>query len=185
MTHDAPRLYTKAGDDGETGLLYGGRISKADPRAEAYGAIDEAVSALGLARALAADPLVRENVELLQRDLFTVAAELATAADQRERLAAHFGVVTPEMTQRLEVLIDRLQAETELPRAFVVPGDSPASGALDLARAIVRRAERRVVALRQAGLLHGPEVLRFLNRAGDLLFILARYHDRRLPYNRV
>ena len=181
----APRLYTKTGDDGETGLLYGGRVSKADPRAEAYGAVDEAVSALGLARALAADSRVRETIELLQRSLFTAAAELATAPEHRDRLTSHFGAVTPEMTQRLEALIDELQAQTELPRAFVLPGDTPVSGALDLARAIVRRAERRAVALREAGLLHGTEVLRYLNRASDLLFILARHQDRHLPYNRV
>ena len=185
MTGEAPRLYTKTGDEGETGLLYGGRVSKADARAEAYGAVDEAVSALGLARALAAEPRVRETIELLQRHLFTAAAELATAPGYRERLTEHFGAVTPEMTRRLEELIDELQAQTELPRAFVLPGDTPASGALDLARAIVRRAERRAVGLSEAGLLHGPEVLRFLNRASDLLFILARYQDRRLPYNRV
>ena len=178
----AKSIYTKYGDQGETGLLYGGRISKADPRAEAYGTIDEAVAALGLAKALVADTTrtntrVREAIDALQRALFTVGAELATAPEQRAKLLQHFAPVTPTMTAALEAQIDALSAEIELPRKFIIPGGSPASAALDLARTTLRRAERRAVALADAGLLDSPEVLRYLNRASDFLFMLARLAD--------
>lgn len=175
------RIYTKHGDEGETGLLYGGRVSKADPRTEAYGTVDEAVSALGLARALAGDPLVRSLVDELQRSLFTVGAELATDAAHRQKLEEHFSTVGPEMTQALEGHIDALASEVELPPQFIVPGASPASAALDVARSTLRRAERRVVALSRTAALPNPELLRFLNRASDLVFMLARFEDRHLP----
>ena len=178
----AKRIYTKYGDQGETGLLYGGRISKADPRAEAYGTIDEAVAALGLAKALIADTIgtnarMREAIDALQRALFTVGAELATAPEQRAKLLQHFAPVTPTMTAALEAQLDALSAEIELPREFIIPGGSPASAALDLARTTLRRAERRAVALADAGLLDSPEVLRYLNRASDFLFMIARLAD--------
>lgn len=178
------RIYTKHGDDGTTGLLYGGRVSKTDARVEAYGTVDEAVSALGLARALCDDARTRTTVEALQRQLFVVAAELSTALGFHEDLMRNFGIVTPEMTQELEQAIDEFEADMQLPRAFVVPGDSRASGALDVARATLRRAERRVTALQEQGQLPNDEILRFLNRASDLLFILARYQDRDGTYNR-
>jgi len=181
----AKSIYTKYGDQGETGLLYGGRISKADPRAEAYGTIDEAVAALGLAKALFADTTgtsgtsarVCEAIDALQRALFTVGAELATAPEQRAKLLQHFAPVTPTMTAALEAQIDALSAEIELPRKFIIPGGSPASAALDLARTTLRRAERRAVALADANLLDSPEVLRYLNRASDFLFMIARLAD--------
>ncbi len=179
------RIYTRRGDTGETGLLYGGRVSKTDPRCEAYGTTDEAVSALGLARALAQDPRVRRVVKQVQRELFTVGAELATDPPERPKLEKHFGVVTPEMTGRLETLMDELGAQMELPRAFIIPGASAASAALDVARTTLRRAERRTVALQEQGLLDNPEVLRYLNRLADLLFVLARYEDRHLPFERL
>ncbi|MBI4236725.1 MAG: cob(I)yrinic acid a,c-diamide adenosyltransferase [Chloroflexi bacterium] len=175
------KIYTRRGDTGETGLLYGGRVSKADPRTEAYGTVDEAVSALGLARSLSQDARVREIVFGLQRELFTVGAELATDADHYATFLKHFKPVTPEMVTRLEEAMDSLQESFTLPRAFVIPGASAASGALDMARSILRRAERRTVALQEAGLLRNPELLRYLNRLADLLFILGRYEDRHLP----
>ncbi len=179
------RIYTRRGDTGETGLLYGGRVSKTDPRCEAYGTTDEAVSSLGLARALAQDPRVRRVVKQVQRELFTVGAELATDPSERPKLETHFGVVTPEMTGRLETLMDELGAQMELPKAFIIPGASAASAALDVARTTLRRAERRTVALQEQGLLDNPEVLRYLNRLADLLFVLARYEDRHLPFERL
>ena len=179
------RIYTKRGDTGETGLLYGGRVSKADPRCEAYGTTDEAVSALGLARALAEDPRVRRVIKQVQRELFTVGAELATDPAEYHKLEEHFSPVTLEMTARLETLIDELSGHIELPRSFIIPGASPASAALDLARTTLRRAERRTVALQEQGMLHNPEVLRYLNRLADLLFVLARYEDRQLPLERL
>lgn len=179
------QLYTRTGDAGETGLLYGGRVSKADPRVETYGAVDEADSAMGLARALAQDQRVKEILLRAQRELFTVAAELATAPEHYETFKRHFKPVTPEQTAQLEETIEALKLEVELPRAFIIPGASAASAALDLARTVLRRAERRVVALKEAGLLANEENLRYLNRLGDLLFILARYEDRALPFELV
>ena len=179
------KIYTKRGDLGETGLLYGGRVSKTDPRCEAYGTIDEAVSALGLARSLSANPRVKEAIRQLQRELFTVGAELATAADEYETLKRHFAIVTPEMVEWMENLLDNMEEEVKLPRAFIIPGASAASSAIDVARSTLRRAERRTVALKEAGLLVNDEVLRYLNRAADLLFMLARYEDRGIPQERL
>jgi cob(I)alamin adenosyltransferase len=174
----AKPIYTKHGDEGETGLLYGGRVSKANPRTEAYGAIDEAVAALGLAKALTSNDYVRETIDGLQRELFTVGAELATAPADRDKLLKHFAAVGPEMTEVLEQSIDAISAEVQLPPEFIIPGGSPASAALDVARTVLRRAERRAVALSDASQLHSPELLRYLNRASDLLFMLARYQGK-------
>ena len=177
------KIYTKYGDLGETGLLYGGRVPKNDPRCEAYGATDEAVSALGLARPLCQDPRVRQVIRQCQKDLFAVGAELATDVGHYDTFKKHFSPVTSDMVEGLERIIDEMNAQIELPRAFIVPGASAASGALDMARSILRRAERRVVALAQHDLLTNPEILRYINRLADLLFMLARFEDRRLPFD--
>jgi cob(I)alamin adenosyltransferase len=169
-----PRIYTGTGDDGTTGLLYGGRVSKADPATEAYGTVDEAVAALGSARALMGDADVRGEVLGLQRELFVVGADLATNPNERDRLHAEVSLVTAEMAERLERRIDELVAAHPLPNAFVVPGANAASAALDVARSVVRRAERRCVEWRHAGGAVTDEVLRYLNRLSDLLFCLAR-----------
>ncbi|MSQ22705.1 MAG: cob(I)yrinic acid a,c-diamide adenosyltransferase [Dehalococcoidia bacterium] len=179
------KIYTKRGDTGKTGLLYGGRVSKSDPRCEAYGTTDEAVAALGLARALSTDARVQEIIRQAQRELFTVGAELATDPSQYATMQRHFPVTTPSMVERLEHLIDELDAEVHLPRSFIIPGASAASAALDVARTILRRAERRVVGLKEAGLLVNDELLRYINRLSDLLFILARYEDRALPMEKL
>jgi cob(I)alamin adenosyltransferase len=169
-----PRIYTRTGDEGTTGLLYGGRVSKADPVTEAYGTTDEAVAALGVARALADDG-AGEDLLRLQRELFVVGADLATNPRARGRLQPGVSLVTPEMVEGLEQRIDDLVAERPLPEAFVVPGANPASAALDVARGVVRRAERRAVELARGGPEHSnPEVARYLNRLSDLLFVLAR-----------
>ena len=167
-------IVTKGGDQGETGLLYGGRVPKDDLHTEAYGALDEAISALGLARALGDDAARAERILGLQRELFIVGAELATGRGERHHLEQHFSVVTAEMVEALEVWVHELEAQVQLPQSFVVPGGSPPAAALDLARTFVRRAERRAVALRRAGELENAEVLRYLNRCSDLLFMLAR-----------
>lgn len=169
-----PRIYTKTGDDGTTGLLYGGRVGKDDAATDAYGTTDEAVAALGLARASAADPAVAEEILTLQRELFVVGADLATNPSERERLEAGVSLVTPEMTERLERRIDELVGERALPQAFVVPGANGASAALDLARSVIRRAERLVVGMERSGREVNPEVRRYLNRLSDLVFVLAR-----------
>lgn len=168
------KIYTKAGDDGSTGLLYGGRVSKADLVTEAYGTTDEAVAALGLARALSADPDEKDEILALQRELFVVGADLATNPDDRGKLTEGVSLVTAAMTARLETRIDEIVEVHPLPQEFIVPGTNPASAALDVARSTIRRAERRVVQMQAANRLGNDEVLRYLNRLSDLLFVLAR-----------
>jgi cob(I)alamin adenosyltransferase len=175
------RIYTRYGDTGETSLLYGGRVSKNNPHTEAYGITDEAVSAMGLARALSQDVRVKAVLTRLQRELVTVAAELATDPERYDTFNRHFKPVTPEMVTSLEALIDGLEEGVEMPKVFILPGGSPASAAIDMARAIIRTAERRCVGLQELGRLTNLDILRYLNRLGDLLFVLARYQDRDLP----
>ena len=170
-----PKIYTKRGDDGTTGLLYGGRVSKADPATEAYGTTDEAVAVLGLARALSQDVSLKEEILGLQRELFVVGADLATNPKERAKLEPGVSLVTVEMVERLEARIDELVAEHPLPNEFIVPGANPVSAALDIARSVVRRAERRVVEIRDSGAAMNEDVLHYLNRLSDLLFVLARF----------
>lgn len=170
------KIYTKKGDEGQTSLFGGQRISKSDPRPEAYGTLDEACSVLGVARAATQDEELRAVIHDIQEDLFLLGAELATPPEDRER----FGInqISPEHTARLEALIDRRLAKIDLPRAFIIPGSSSYIPALlDWARAVIRRAERRIVQLREAHLLDNPEVLKYANRLADLLFVLARYQE--------
>ncbi len=175
------RVYTKFGDLGETSLLYGGRVSKNNLHTEAYGITDEAVSAMGLARATSEDARVKDVLRDLQKELFTIAAELATEPDKYELFKQHFQPVTLAMVENLESTIDSLEEDVEMPKVFILPGGSQASAAIDLARCIIRTAERRVVALREAELLTNDLIITYLNRIGDLLFVLARYQDRDLP----
>ena len=180
----AMRIYTKKGDDGSTGLLFGGvRVSKADLRTDAYGTTDEAVSALGLARAAIGSQTDRTEVRLadlclrLQRELFVVGAELATHVDRRDRLTDGTSRVTAAMVEALESEIDELEAAVEQPKEFVLPGESMTGAALDVARTTVRRAERRSVALAADGGLPDSQVIPYLNRLADLLFVMARAAD--------
>jgi cob(I)alamin adenosyltransferase len=167
-------IVTRHGDGGETSLLYGGRVPKDDLHTEAYGALDEAISALGLARSLCAGSDRAARILELQRDLFTVGAELATAAADRAKLQKHFATVSPAMVDALDAQVAALEAVVALPKGFVIPGGDPVAAAIDLGRTFVRRAERRAVTLRRAGGLANDEVLRYLNRCSDLLFMLAR-----------
>lgn len=172
------RIYTRAGDDGTTGLLYGGRVRKDDPRTESYGGVDEAVAVIGLARALGPEAPGLETLLLeIQRQLFVAGAELATAPQNAHRLKPGVSRVTDEMVVALEAEIDRLTATAALPEFFVVPGASPVSAALDVARSVVRRSERSVAGLSGKGLLAGEVVLRYLNRLSDFLFVAARYEE--------
>jgi cob(I)alamin adenosyltransferase len=184
--HHPVRIYTKKGDTGTTGLLYGGeRVSKADLRTDAYGTTDETVSALGLARAALgsgstgtdADGRLRDLALRLQRELFVVGAELATHADRRDRLTPRQTLVTADMVEALEREIDALEADHPMPAEFVLPGESLAGAAFDLARTTCRRAERRAVALADGGELPDSQVVRYLNRLADLLFVMARAAD--------
>ena len=178
------KVYTKFGDSGETSLLYGGRVSKNSPNTEAYGITDEAVSVMGLARAFTSDPKVNDILRELQRELFTIAAELATDPGKYELFQQHFKPVTPEMVESLETTIDSLEEEFEMPKVFILPGGSQASSAIDLARCVIRTAERRVVAMAEQDLLTNSLIMMYLNRLGDLLFVLARYEDRLIPIER-
>lgn len=167
------KIYTKTGDEGKTGLLYGGRVWKDDPGPEAYGAVDEAVSALGVARAAATGELAAE-ILALERDLFVVGAELATDPANREKLTPDVSLTTSAMVERLEGVIDTVVEEHPLPQEFVVPGENALEAALEVARATVRRAERRVISYARAGGLDGSVVPVYLNRLADLLYVLAR-----------
>jgi cob(I)alamin adenosyltransferase len=172
------RIYTRKGDTGTTGLLFGGaRVSKADLRTDAYGTTDEAVSALGLARAALGEGELSELIVRLQRELFVVGAELATHVEKREKLTDGVTRVTAEMTTALEHEIDALEAKHPMPVEFVIPGETMAGAALDLARTSVRRAERRAVALTDEGGLPDSQVVPYLNRLADLLFVVARAAD--------
>lgn len=172
------KIYTKTGDDGTTGLLYGGRVTKDDPRTEAYGSIDEAVAVIGLGRSLGPSSEGLDSLLLdLQRQLFVLNAELATAPENSAKLRPGSSKVTEQMVEALEHEIDRMTALAPLPNYFIVPGANPVSAALDLARAVVRRAERSVVTLERAGQLPDKVVLRYVNRLSDLLFAAARYEE--------
>ena len=178
------RIYTKKGDDGSTGLLFGGdRVSKADARTDAYGTTDEAIAALGLARAAIGNATDRTEARLdelilrLQRELFVVGAELATHPENRGRLTDGVSRVTSDMVAVLENEIDDLETMVEQPKEFVVPGETMTGAALDLARTTVRRAERRAVAVAEAGELPESQVIPYLNRLADLLFVAARAAD--------
>jgi cob(I)alamin adenosyltransferase len=182
----ASAIATKKGDDGTTGLLYGGdRIPKDDLRTEAYGTIDEAVAALGLARAeldvrrrLDALPPALAEIEPLvlriQRELFAAGAELATNPAARERLEDGTTRVSAAMVAGMDTLLADYEARIAVPKEFVVAGETRTSAALELARTIVRRAERRAVTLDRAGLVAGAHLLAYLNRLADLLWVLAR-----------
>jgi len=176
------KIYTRKGDDGMTGLWYGGRVPKHAGRPEAYGSIDEAASALGLARA-AADRggELYADILRLQNELFVAGAELATAPEAAGRLEAGVSKVTAAMAERLETDIDRYMERVELPPKFVIPGGTELSARLDVARTAVRRAERRVAALSDEGELADATVLTYLNRLSDALFAMARFADEPDP----
>jgi cob(I)alamin adenosyltransferase len=168
---------TGRGDDGTTGMLYGGRIAKDDLRTEAYGTIDEAVAALGVARAeLIAAGLTDLAASVLrwQRELFVVGAELATSPAARDRLQDGVTRVDESMLAGVEAELQRLEAAITMPREFIVPGESPASAAVEVARAVLRRAERRIVTLERAVQLGRGWVGPYVNRLADLLWVLAR-----------
>jgi cob(I)alamin adenosyltransferase len=172
-------IVTKTGDKGETSLMYGRRVSKADPRVDAYGCVDELNAALGLARALSQDPFVSDQILAAQKDLIVVMGELATALEDIDRyLKDNFHLTTAAMVDRLSgVVVDIEKDKSLYPKDWVIPGKNPPSAALDLARTTCRRAERRVAAAKDTN----PEVLRYLNRLSDLCWVLARYAEKNFP----
>jgi cob(I)alamin adenosyltransferase len=161
-------FYTRAGDEGYTGLLGPGRVAKEDPRIEALGAVDEANAALGAARAHARSPEAAGLLLAVQRDLYELMSELAAAPQNAER----FRAIDAQKVSWLETQVDRLTKIVEIPREFIVPGDTVAGACLDLARTVVRRAERRVADLVHRGELANPQLLRYLNRLSSFCFVL-------------
>lgn len=172
--HHDVRIYTRTGDDGTTGLYFGGRVRKDDPAIELNGTVDEAQAAIGLARAMAERG---GELDLLlitvERDLWVLMAEVATADENRRKLVAGKSLVTEQMVERLERAIDDLIGRTEIPTEFIVPGDDRVAAALDLARTVARRAERLAVTSHVEGSL----VPVYLNRLSDLLFAAARWQE--------
>jgi cob(I)alamin adenosyltransferase len=170
------KIYTRTGDAGETGLFDGTRVSKADPRVDAYGAIDETNAWLGLARASGLDAELAGMLDTIQRDLFAVGARLA---DPAERIAERVkkAAVRPDAIAQMERWIDTLEQELPPLRRFILAGGSPAGAALHVARTVCRRAERRIVSLGADAV--APEVLAYVNRLSDFLFVLARAANRR------
>jgi len=184
VTSAAVRIYTRKGDDGTTGLLYGGRVAKDSARIELNGAVDEAQAALGLARAEAEPGSELDGLLVgLERDLYVLMAEVATAPANRRKLAAGTTLVTAEMVSALEERIDDLTGRFEMPAEFVVPGQNRRAAALDVARTVVRRAERLLAAgglvgpVGSGGAGVGSYVGPYLNRLSDLVWTMARWQE--------
>jgi cob(I)alamin adenosyltransferase len=176
------KIYTRKGDDGTTGLWYGGRVAKSSDRPEAYGSVDEAASALGLCRAAARDNQeLYDDILRMQSELFVAGAERATAPEAAGRLEPGVSKVTDAMVDNLEAVIDRYMERVNLPPKFVIPGGTELSARLDVARTAVRRAERRVSSMRESGQLPDDTVLRYLNRASDAVYAMARFADEPDP----
>jgi cob(I)alamin adenosyltransferase len=168
------RIYTKKGDDGTTGLLYGGRVAKDGPRPEAYGTVDELQATLGVARAECEGGGELDELLIgLERDLWVLMAEVATDPSNQAKLTDGATRVTPDMVSALERLIDDVGGRFEMPTEFVVPGQSRVAALLDVARTVARRAERRVVSVGDPP----AQVIPYLNRLSDLLWTLARWQE--------
>jgi cob(I)alamin adenosyltransferase len=169
-------IVTKTGDRGETGLMYNRRVSKCDPRVRAYGDIDELTSNLGMVRALTSSPYIRENIFSIQKDLIALMGELATKIEDLERYKKDgFSVVSPNSTAKLDALANQIEGRGLKFTDWVIPGNDAASAALDVARTVCRRAERHVVDLHNNDLLQNPEIIVFLNRLSDVLWLMARW----------
>ena len=171
-------IMTKTGDQGLTGLMYNRRVSKTHPQVEAYGTVDELNANLGLARATASNNEVREGLLAVQKDLVVIMGELATAPEDLPRFSRdRYPQVTPELVARLEQSILKIEAATPPPQGWAVPGANLHCAALDVARAVCRRAERRIWALQSSNPPPNPSILIYLNRLSDLLWLWARRHE--------
>jgi cob(I)alamin adenosyltransferase len=164
-------FYTQTGDEGKTGLLGEGRVTKFDLRIEALGALDEATAVLGLARANATAPQIGPIILEVQHDLYKLMSEVGATPENAEK----FRYIDSERVKWLEAQTDAIAANMEMPKEFILPGESPSSAILALARTIVRRAERRVVELHHAGGLKNPSLLAYLNRLSSLCFALELF----------
>ncbi len=174
-------IVTKTGDSGTTALMYGRRVPKNHPRVEAVGAVDELNAALGMARAAATETFVSGNLLSIQKNLVTLMGELGVLPEDLPRYAKDgFGLVTAEMTAQLEKLVAEIEAQNISFKSWATPGATPGAAALDLARTVCRRAERRVCDLKEAGDLKNPEIIIYLNRLGDLLWLFARWVESKM-----
>src|SRR5579859_583611 len=168
-------IVTKTGDGGTTALMYGRRVPKNHPRVEAYGTVDELNAALGLARATAGEDFVRENLLAIQKDLVVLMGELAVLPEDLPRYGKDgYSVVAPEMTAKLDALVREIEAQGVSFKGWATPGATLNAAALDVARTVCRRAERRVSALQEAGELITTGIIIYLNRLSDLLWLMAR-----------
>ncbi len=169
-------IVTKTGDAGTTGLMYNRRVAKSHPRVEAYGSVDEVNAALGLARATAGHPFIGDGLLAIQKDLVTLMGELATGVEDLPRYVKDgFQLVRPEMTAKLEKVVRELEVQSITFHGWATPGETLNSAALDVARTTCRRAERRVCELHECGQLENAEIIIYLNRLSDLLWLMARW----------
>lgn len=168
-----PDFYTRKGDDGTTGLLGEGRVPKNHPVPEAVGAVDEASAALGVARAICRSPETAAALAAIQRDLYGLMSEIAAAPGVADR----FRVIDADRVAWIEATVDRFGSRVEMPREFILPGDSHPGAALAVARTVVRRAERRVAGLFHAGSFENPNLLPYLNRLSSLCFVLELFEN--------
>ena len=167
-------FYTRQGDEGFTGLLGKGRVGKEDLRIEAFGTVDEANAALGIARALTRVPEAPALLLTVQRDLYSLMAEVAATPENAER----FRTIDDGRVQWLESQVDTIGAQVEMPGEFIVPGDTVGGAFYDMARTVVRRAERRLADLFHRGDLENPALLRYMNRLSSLCYVLELYENR-------
>lgn len=168
--------FSTRGDGGETSLLGGQRVPKYDPRPETYGVLDEASSALGVARATTNNQKIKDIILSVQKDLLIMGAELSSVPEDIQKLTRRIG---KEDVKRLEEIIDELQKNIALKNEFIYPGETPVSAEIDVGRTIIRRAERKAASLKNEGLLRSAEINRYLNRLADMLFVLARYEEQK------
>jgi len=179
-TFGAVSIVTRTGDKGTTAVMYGRRVSKGHPRVEAYGTVDELNSALGLARATATHDSLREHIVAIQGDLVLLMGELATAVEDLPRYVKDgYTLVTSALTHKLDAAIKDIESKGVALNGWATPGGTMNSAALDVARAVCRRAERRVVVLQESGQLHNSEIIIYLNRLADLLWLMARWDESR------
>jgi len=173
-------IVTKTGDSGTTGLMFNRRVSKSHPRVEVCGGVDELNAALGLARASAEQSFIRDHLLSIQKDLVVMMGELGTLVEDLPRfIKAGFSIITPEHTSKLDQLVNQIESENVSPKDWAMPGATMNSAALDFARTVCRRAERRVCALHESKEVQNPEILVYLNRLSDTLWLLARWREAR------